>query len=518
MSNDKTRKSLSEAAQIARMEQWAIRLKLDKSVVEELNKKYGPYAYELMYQAQYPGKFSEKTGYPYSSTPDMIKNFLSNEKAPSAEQIAKVVGSDAQTVQKTLSSLRTINGNQPVTESESEKTQEQPTEAFGLTAKQKREMRGWCNLPNVRLPADEIITGLVEKYGSLAYDVMKKAIDEPSRTMRSIGKEPLSGSKETIQYFLTHADEITPEQLAKLSGKSAQEARRAQPSGREQEMNERVDNRKSKKQEKEQTASQAVSEQPGIGSHTSDYKKFRKWCYGKMAVGEGRYKCVTLCDAGHPTTGVGTLICRKEPIKREWKLYKEKHPNATFREFANSVAISCKDPKKVKGGSVAAWRLEWMRTGGDPAIFDNCVIGVASGALVPGGKDVEKIPGAGWKVKASANSKYGTISDATMEKLFNKRFDECYSQAKSKIKNFDTQTDFARVSAVHAIYMGHGSAIRNNCSINQALVSLGDTAKFIRSYGVRTNLEYAFMQYNIPRTKQLAKYKTPPRIGDIGRA
>lgn len=515
MSKDKTKNSLSEDAQIARMEQWAIRSKLDKSVVEKLNKKYGPYAYELMRQAQYPGDFHDKTGYPYSSTPEMIKNFLDDEKAPTAEQIAKAVGSDALTVEKTLASVKTINRDESSVEQD--KPKEEPTEAFSLTAKQKREMRAWCNQPNVKLPPDATITGLVEKYGSLAYDVMKRAMMEPSKVMRDIGQKPLGSSKETIQYFLDHADEITPEQLAKISGKSAKEARQAQPSGREQEMNERVDKRKNEKQEKQKETKES-SEQPGIGSHTSDYKKFRKWCYGKMAVGEGRYKCVTLCDAGHPTTGVGTLICRKEPIKREWKIYKDKHPNATFREFANSVAVSCKDPKKVKSGSVAAWRLEWIRTGGDPAIFDNCVVGVASGALVPGGKDVEKIPGAGWKVKASANSKYGTISDATMEKLFNKRFDECYNQAKSKIKNFDAQTDFARVSAVHAIYMGHGSAIRNNCTINQALVSLGDTAKFIRSYGVRTNLEYAFMQYNIPRTKQLAKYKAPPRIGDIGRA
>lgn len=509
MSNDKTRKSLSEAAQIAQMEQWAIRSRLDKSVVEKLKNKYGPYAYELMFQAQYPGRFSEKTGYPYSSTPEMIKNFLSDEKAPTAEQIAKVVGSDAQTVQKTLDSVRTINGNQQTANPEPEKSQEQPTEAFSLTAKQKREMRGWCNLPNVKLPADETITGLVEKYGSLAYDVMKKAINEPSRAMRSIGKEPLKGSKETIQYFLAHADEITPEQLAKLSGKSAKEARQAQPAGREQEMNERVDKRKEQKQEKkkEQTASQEVSEQPGIGGHTSDYNRFRKWCYGQMGQGEGRFNCVTLDNYGHPTTGIGTLICRVEPIKNEWREYRKKHPDATFREFANSVAASCKDPKKVKSGSVAAWRLQWIKDGGDPTIFDNCVVGVASGNLVPGGSDVEKIPGAGWKVKASANSKYGTISEATLEKLFNKRFDYCYNEAKKRIKNFDAQTDYARLSAVHGLYGGYSKTMGRNITMPEVLKNLSDSS-YVASYATRAQLAIALKEYNIPQSRKMASYNS----------
>ena len=512
MSN--TKKTLSEDAKNARMELWATRLGLDKSIVEKLNKQYGPYAYELMRQAQYPGNFNKKTGYPYTSAAKMVQNFLDPKTAPSAEQIAKAVGSDAATVKKTLASLNKINGNPEVHEQQTNQSQ-RTGGAFSLTDKQKREMRAWCNNANVKLPADATMTKLVEKYGTLAYDIMKKSMHEPSKIMQDIGQKPLGSSKKTIEYFLNHTNEISIAQLAAATGKTEAEVKQALPSGREQQLSERIDKHQQRTQQQQvqsQAKPKAVEKpQTGVGAHTSDYKKFRKWCYGQMEKGEGRYNCVTLDMYGHPTTGVGTLICPADVIKKEWNAYKKQNPNATYKQFANSIADTCKDPKKaqkIKSGTVAAWRQQWVKDGGDPAIFDNCVVGVSSGNLVPNGKDVEKIPGAGWKVKASANSKYGNISNEMMEKMFNKRFDQCYDTAKGKIKNFDAQTDYARLSAVHGVYMGLNKVIKNNSTINQALVSLSDSA-FVKSEGVRTRLEYALREYNIPRQGKIAQYKKP---------
>lgn len=111
-------KELSEDRKIASIEQWATSLKMDpKETSAILTEKYGPYAYDVMQMAMMkPSVLMSRVGASATNSKEAVEYMIKHILTP--EELAKVIGKDAKTVQTELEAYHASHPRKEETQEE----------------------------------------------------------------------------------------------------------------------------------------------------------------------------------------------------------------------------------------------------------------------------------------------------------------------------------------------------------------------------------------------------------------
>lgn len=418
--------------------------RLQKDNLNKLLDLYGPYAYDIVQKAMArPADLMQDAGQGFMTTRQAINYFANNEI--SAETIAKIAKKDPQTVEEAIGAYKMsvqANEDEPTARVIEERQRKMSDhidarastdQASTLTPtdKQLKEMKSWAK--TLRMNVDETTTKLVEKYGALAYDVMRDCVNKPSVVMKNMNEKALGSSKKTLEYFLEN--DIPTEKLAKALKLKEEDVIQKMPAGRETAFDERVDSKAQEQQEtvqQQEGMQQIIDRDPEnmtlndwVRNYPADKKPLSKSqlidaAYDDFGKGEGAIRNIYQDHLGNPTVGVGHLVFLKEKVN-------DANHIAQYRKKFQALDLQ-------KNGR----RLTSEEKG---RLYDTMVNNVRRTGSIGNA------------------SQYGTLTDAGMKNIFKEDLSWAYGVAKKQFPQIDKYPSDLQLTLVHAYFGGYANII-----------------------------------------------------------
>ena len=439
------RQQLSDDAKISNVESMIKNpnTQINKEHLQTLLDKYGPLAYDIVKMAQAePANLMERAGLGFLNTRKSIEYFATQDIP--TETLAKAVKKGEAEVTQSIDAYKQRASEEPIVTPIT--PQQQHMEARideradanvqqGLTPteRQLRDMTSWAR--SIGLDGDETTAKLVEKYGSLAYNVIKDSMNKPSVVMRNMDERPLGSSKKTVEYFLEN--DIPADKLAKALKMREDDVAQKLPAGRQNAFDQRVDANLSndQQQQQQQEGQQQITDREPDGTmslndwvrnYPTDKKPMTKdqlleAAYNDFGKGEGVIPHVYQDHLGNPTIGNGHLIFKKSELNNAAHV-------AQYRRKFQALDLE-KNGRKLTAEEKGN-------------LYDTMVNNVKRTGSI------------------GSSSQYGTLSQASIKKMFKEDLGWAYDVAKTQFPQIEQYPSDLQMTLTHAYFGGYANIIK----------------------------------------------------------